>query len=687
MFSWIPIYSELAKKLLSYREKQNELIELLKGFESQGLPVGSMLDTDVNGQKIPLAEMDPFTFFGYFNRPIKDENRFKLLTQLKTSFQLAADVPTDFEGVPLVPAQNAWFFPWKYKRKPDDIPSLWDLASAVVNTDPEHLQSELFKRCLDIHAVGMAKLTMGIFWLNPLSYIALDANNCALFAKRGISCAVQDFNTYLAMLEAIKSKLGTNYPEISRSAFEEETTVQKSILKPAMLATLWARFRKEFPDFTDFTAPGQSFVEREAVYKRNIVKLYQEEVGNVHLREWVESGQGTKAINEVRKRIQTADSPFVSFYNWNTSIGDKDHSSAVILKSFLDAAETPYAGPSTIQPIIKATQDQSLIPSWDTLTSLLWVMRPADYFPVKISTWRKLAKEIGHPLPEGTPTPEKFDELMQFARAFRNALTPQQPADWIDVQSFIWVVSPDTYKETQYWAGGCLWDSVNKVGEFVEGSFWQIGWDKKDIETKKGAKETWANFEKVNIGDRFAFKSYGGTNDLTIHYLGEITDKSDDGVIHLKKIDGALYKGKAPKGPNWFGTLVPIKAQGAIDAIFPADGPGGGNVEPLTDVGALNRILYGPPGTGKTYSTIETAVRIADPGFAGNHAAQKQRFDELLLEGRVEFITFHQSYSYEDFVEGIRPVLDADEESTTASLRMPAGCIQAARIQRLVRLS
>jgi len=390
----------------------------------------------------------------------------------------------------------------------------------------------------------MAKLTMGMFWLNPLSYIALDANNCALFAKRGISCAFQDFNTYLTMLEAIKSKLGTNYPEISRSAFEEVTTVQKSILKPAILATLWARFRKEFPDFTDFTSPGQSFVEREVAYKRKIVKLYEEEVGNVQLRQWVESGQGTKALNEVRKRILAADSPFVSFYNWNTSIGDKDQASAIILKSFLNAAETPYAGPSTIQPIVQATLDQGLSPSWDTLTSLLWVMRPMDYFPVKITTWRKLAKEIGHPLPEGIATPEKFDQLMQFARVFRNALIPQQPADWIDVQSFIWVVSPDTYKETQYWAGGCLWDSVNKVGEFIEGSFWQIGWDKKDIETKKGAKETWANFEKVNIGDRFAFKSYGGTNDLTIHYLGEITDKSDDGVIHLKKIDGALYKGK-----------------------------------------------------------------------------------------------------------------------------------------------
>jgi hypothetical protein len=477
------------------------------------------------------------------------------------------------------------------------------------------------------------------------------------------------------MLEAVKSKLGTNYPEISRSAFEEEVSVQQSILTPAMLAVLWDRFRKDFPDFTDFTAPGQSFEEKEVAYKRNIVKLYQEEVGNVQLRQWVEAGQGTKALNEVRKRIQIADSPFVAFYNWNSSIGDKDQETAVILRSFLDAAATPYAGPSTIQPILKATQDQGLTPSWDTLTSLLWVMRPADYFPVKINTWRQLAKEVGHPLPEGSPTPEKFDQLMQFARVLWNALLPQQPADWIDVQSFIWVVS--TYaKQAQFWAGGCLWDSVNKVSEFVEGSFWQIGWDKKDIETKKGAKETWANFEKVNIGDRFAFKSYGGTNDLTIHYLGEITDKSDNGVIHLKKLDGALYKGKAPKGPNWFGTLVPIKAQGAIDAIFPTDGPGGDHVEPLTDVGALNRILYGPPGTGKTYSTIETAVRIAAPGFVGNHAAQKQRFDELLLEGRVEFITFHQSYSYEDFVEGIRPVLDADEENATARYECRPGAFK-----------
>jgi 5-methylcytosine-specific restriction protein B len=71
---------------------------------------------------------------------------------------------------------------------------------------------------------------------------------------------------------------------------------------------------------------------------------------------------------------------------------------------------------------------------------------------------------------------------------------------------------------------------------------------------------------------------------------------------------------------------------------------------------ALNRILYGPPGTGKTYRTVSEALRIiedtAEPD--GDYAAQKKRFDALRREGRIAFVTFHQSFSYEDFIEGIR---------------------------------
>ncbi len=78
----------------------------------------------------------------------------------------------------------------------------------------------------------------------------------------------------------------------------------------------------------------------------------------------------------------------------------------------------------------------------------------------------------------------------------------------------------------------------------------------------------------------------------------------------------------------------------------------------------LNQILYGPPGTGKTYATVDAALAILDPRFAAQHAADrralKARFDALAKEQRVRFVTFHQSFSYEDFVEGLRAHSDND---------------------------
>jgi hypothetical protein len=76
-----------------------------------------------------------------------------------------------------------------------------------------------------------------------------------------------------------------------------------------------------------------------------------------------------------------------------------------------------------------------------------------------------------------------------------------------------------------------------------------------------------------------------------------------------------------------------------------------------------NTILYGPPGTGKTYSTIGKAVEIIDRNKGMDHAADKRRFDELRKAGQIEFITFHQNYTYEDFVLGIKPALNEGEGS------------------------
>lgn len=91
--------------------------------------------------------------------------------------------------------------------------------------------------------------------------------------------------------------------------------------------------------------------------------------------------------------------------------------------------------------------------------------------------------------------------------------------------------------------------------------------------------------------------------------------------------------------------------------------------EMTTQSAELNQILYGPPGTGKTYKTTEEAVRLASPArykaivsSSADEVEERQKlkaaYDELVKANRIRFVTFHQSFSYEDFVEGVKATTD-----------------------------
>lgn len=77
----------------------------------------------------------------------------------------------------------------------------------------------------------------------------------------------------------------------------------------------------------------------------------------------------------------------------------------------------------------------------------------------------------------------------------------------------------------------------------------------------------------------------------------------------------------------------------------------------------LNKILYGPPGTGKTYSVVEEAVGIIEKvPVSGDRNKIKSKFDGYVANGQIAVVTFHQSYGYEEFVEGIKAVTDDNGE-------------------------
>ena len=158
------------------------------------------------------------------------------------------------------------------------------------------------------------------------------------------------------------------------------------------------------------------------------------------------------------------------------------------------------------------------------------------------------------------------------------------------------------------------------------------------------------------------------TNDYVIDKLKQIVgkyDKTPSSYIHVSRTLDTIRAQLSPS-ENHFG---------AIDRVFAmSKGLTGNDSIEVTQIdevvsresvtsnfinkSPLNQILFGAAGTGKTYHTINKALEIINPMFLKDNEddreSLKKHFDDLLLEKRIRFVTFHQSFSYEDFIEGIR---------------------------------
>ena len=158
---------------------------------------------------------------------------------------------------------------------------------------------------------------------------------------------------------------------------------------------------------------------------------------------------------------------------------------------------------------------------------------------------------------------------------------------------------------------------------------------------------------------------------LSVEEEPELPKWAPDLVIELSKKLDEVREGTGLEITPWgFSELLYNEELGIVPpkrpGTFTSDATDDETVDEETQAPPpRNLILYGPPGTGKTYSTIDRALEIIDPVFRQSTASEKDsraklkaRFEELTEAKRIGFVTFHQSFSYEDFVEGLKATTD-----------------------------
>ena len=235
------------------------------------------------------------------------------------------------------------------------------------------------------------------------------------------------------------------------------------------------------------------------------------------------------------------------------------------------------------------------------------------------------------------------------------------------------------------------------VQDFLEKQVVAIGWLRESYEGKSRIKikacimKEFPN-EKQKTIDQWAGCCWRFASEIKINDY--VITNNNDGTIHIGKIIGEyeyspdLYKENPHiRSVKWIEKIkrntLPTNIQSYLKSSLTVTGfedseaikcleeicKQNSNKElDMTKI-PRNQILYGPPGTGKTYNTIVKAMEIINGekyDFVDNeqYEALKQQFDKLKQQGQIEFVTFHQSYSYEEFVEGIKPDLKNENDLT-----------------------
>lgn len=214
-FTWIPYYKEFAQRLTQFQKDRKRLLNLI--YNNRDELLAKYLH-DQGGEGDLLEDIDPFTVFGLFNRGIKHENRINSAKLFKNILDIKADIPKDFEGIPVLNNQKSHFFGFRSHRGKNDIQNLWNLFIKVVNDENfEEEYNTVIKQF-----IIKVNITMGLFWIRPEKFLAFDRTNSQYLKEQyGIKLPnkAPEYSEYMKILDSINKKMASG--EIKENTFYE----------------------------------------------------------------------------------------------------------------------------------------------------------------------------------------------------------------------------------------------------------------------------------------------------------------------------------------------------------------------------------------------------------------------------------------------------------------------------------
>lgn len=324
-FLWVDFYQEFAQKLVAYRDNRLDLIKKVKEIYKLSAISMPTLEKDNN-----LVDIDPFTVFGLFNKKLRDENRIKLLETIAKLFDLKSKVPTSFDSLPVLNPQNATYYRFVDERNDGDIDDLWSLFISAIEYDknPISENKENVSNYFDIvnnqKGNGNSKITMGLYWIAPNTFLNLDSRNQWFIFKSGkfpskILDGIESLDSkiysadYFKIIEKVKTYLQSpeskwkNFKELSFEAWKYSEEVNKKNQELKMVAESSALMDDENETIRYWVyAPGEGSYMWDDFYKRGVMAIGWNEIGDLSL---------FKNKSEIKEAMKKIYGPNLSYQN------------------------------------------------------------------------------------------------------------------------------------------------------------------------------------------------------------------------------------------------------------------------------------------------------------------------------------------------------------------------------------